>query len=57
MDCFCCKTYFPDISLLTCKHSLCCDCYVKMKMNKNNNCLLCDKKLRRGRKRNRINNL
>ena len=53
MDCYLCNSE-PDINvpLLQCKHYCCPKCYCDSKNNNKNNCLLCNKLLRRGKKKN-----
>ena len=57
MICYICLEPITNTPLLTCRHSLCSKCYCNLKSNKKNNCLLCDKKLVRGRGKANINNL
>ncbi len=52
MNCLVCDEIKKNVCLLTCKHSLCNPCYVMLKKDRINNCPLCDKRLRRGRKNN-----
>ena len=54
MNCFKCNSFDGNIPLLRCGHFCCCDCYVALKTNKTDFCLLCNKKLIRGNKKNKI---
>ena len=56
MNCFKCLNYVQNVPLLTCGHFCCADCYCDLKNNKQKTCLLCDKRLKRGIKKN-VNNL
>ncbi len=46
-----CLETITNTPLLICRHSLCSKCYCNLKSNKINSCLLCDKKLVRGRRK------
>lgn len=52
-NCYRCNNYFADIPLLRCNHALCSVCYCKQKDQKLDNCFLCNKKLIRGKKKNK----
>jgi len=57
MNCYICESPpNQDIPLLRCGHYVCCECYCRIKSDKINVCLLCEKKLIRGRKLNKIEN-
>lgn len=51
--CFICFEYVDEVPLLKCNHFLCPTCYTDMKNRKLNNCLICNKKLIRGTKKNK----
>ena len=51
--CYVCLEYIDNIPLLKCNHFVCCNCYCDMKNQKLNNCLICQKKLIRGTKKNK----
>ena len=51
--CYICLEYVDRIPLLRCGHFICSECYCQMKNKKLNNCLICDKKLIRGSKKNK----
>lgn len=53
MDCYKCEKYFPDIPLLKCGHALCSECYCCLKFYKIHKCIICNKELIRGSKKNR----
>lgn len=56
MDCYLCnESVDTNVPLLKCNHFLHPKCYCKLKDNKINNCLLCNQKLIRGRKKNKLN--
>ena len=57
MDCYLCQE-LPNsqVPLLVCGHYCCPACYCKIKSSKNNNCLVCDSKLKRSNKKNKILN-
>lgn len=54
MECFICKSLVERVPLLCCGHFCCPECYTDLKSNKQNTCFLCDKKLIRGNKKNKI---
>lgn len=51
IECFICSETFTQIPYLRCGHFICADCYCSCKNSKNNNCVICNKKLIRGRKK------
>lgn len=55
MDCYYCSA--PpngDIPLLRCGDYVCCACYCKIKSSGRHNCLLCEKPLKRGFRKNKV---
>ena len=54
MECFKCKIYDGYIPLLICGHFCCAKCYCDLKSAKNPFCLLCNKPLKRGKRKNRL---
>ena len=52
MNCIVCDEIKTNVCLLSCEHPLCNPCYVMLKKERINNCILCDRRLRRGRKKN-----
>lgn len=57
MDCYLCQeTPNSQVPLLVCSHYCCPACYCKIKSSKNNNCLVCNSKLKRSNKKNKILN-
>lgn len=54
MNCYLCNADpDPHVPLLRCGHYACPPCYCKIKDRRINHCLLCEKKLIRGRRKNR----
>ncbi len=56
MNCFKCFSFDAQVPLLSCGHYCCPSCYVALKTDKQNRCLICNKRLIRGRKHNRETN-
>lgn len=54
MKCFKCLSIVANVPLLTCGHFCCPECYCDLKTYKINICLICDKPLKRGNKKNNI---
>lgn len=55
MNCYLCGTdQDPQISLLVCKCYCCNNCYNNLKSQKINNCLVCNKPLKRSGIKNKI---
>ena len=56
MECFLCQSKeSKEVNLLVCSHYCCPQCYVKLKCSKLN-CLVCNERLKRSNKKNRLLN-
>jgi hypothetical protein len=58
MNCFdCYKCQIPkikEVPLLKCGHYICTDCYIRLKNTRIVNCLICNEKLKRSAKREKL---
>jgi len=53
LDCHICQKTIDRVPLLRCGHFVCPKCYCDCKTMKINNCVVCDRKLIRGSKKNK----